>query len=90
MRRYFLWCEAVFESILKKIFNIPIQYGLEPSDGMADIARKRGLTVEVTTAEDADLGQEQYDTILFNGTPSYINDLQSVFQKAYAALKKKR
>ncbi|WP_320045497.1 hypothetical protein [uncultured Desulfobacter sp.] len=52
---------------------------------MADIARKRGLTVDVTTAEDADLGQEQYDTILFNGTPSYINDLQSVFHKAYAA-----
>ena len=80
---------GLFESILKRDFNIPIQYGLEPSDGMAEIARKRGISVDVTTAEDADLGEEQYDTILFNGTPSYINDLQSVFHKAYTALRKR-
>ena len=79
---------GLFESILKKDFNIPIQYGLEPSVGMAEIARKRGIRVDVTTAEDAELGEEQYDTILFNGTPSYINDLQSVFHKAYTALRK--
>ncbi len=79
---------GLFESILKKDFGITIQYGLEPSDGMAEIARKRGMTVDVTTAEDADLRVEKYDTILFNGTPSYINDLQSVFHKAYSALRK--
>ena len=79
---------GLFESILKKEYNINIEFGLEPSDGMADIARKRGMTVDVTTAEAADLGIEQYDTILFNGTPSYINDLKAVFEKAYTALKK--
>jgi SAM-dependent methyltransferase len=77
---------GLFESILKKDFDISIEYGLEPSDGMADIARKRGMTVDVVTAEDAKLGIELYDTILFNGTPSYINDLAEVFEKAYAAL----
>ncbi|MCG8410375.1 MAG: class I SAM-dependent methyltransferase [Bacteroidales bacterium] len=78
---------GLFESILKKDFGINIEYGIEPSDGMADIARKRGVTVEVTTAEDADFGIEKYDTILFNGTPSYINDLKAVFEKANKALK---
>ncbi len=79
---------GLFESILKKEYGIEIKYGLEPSDGMAEIARKRGMTVDVTTAENADLGTEQYDTILFNGTPSYITDLKAVFEKAWNALKK--
>lgn len=78
---------GLFESILKKEYDIHIEFGLEPSDGMADIARKRGMTVDVTTAENADLGVEKYDTILFNGTPSYITDLKSVFEKANKALK---
>ena len=78
---------GLFESILKKEYDIHIEYGLEPSDGMADIARKRGMTVEVTTAENAELGSELYDTILFNGTPSYITDLKMVFEKANKALK---
>ncbi len=78
---------GLFESILKKDYDIHIEYGLEPSDGMADIARKRGMTVDVTTAENAELGTELYDTILFNGTPSYITDLKMVFEKANKALK---
>jgi ubiquinone/menaquinone biosynthesis C-methylase UbiE len=79
---------GLFEMILKKDYDISITQGLEPSEGMAAIARKRGLTVDVTTIEEAQLGSEKYDTILFNGTPSYITDLQSAFDKAYAALRK--
>ncbi len=79
---------GLFESILKRDFNIDIQYGLEPSEGMAEIAKKRGMQVDITTAENADLGIEKYDTILFNGTPSYISDLESVVEKSYKALKK--
>ncbi len=78
---------GLFEMILQKEFGIEINYGLEPSEGMAEIARKRGMEVEVVTAEDADLGVDRYNTVLFNGTPSYITDLRSVFQKAYEALK---
>ena len=55
---------------------------------MAEIARKRGMSVEVVTAEEADFGIEKYDTVLFNGTPSYITDLESVVHKAFASLKK--
>lgn len=79
---------GLFESILERDFNIQIKTGLEPSDGMAAIARKRGMTVDVTTAEKADFGVEVHDTVLFNGTPSYITDLESVVQKAYASIKK--
>lgn len=79
---------GLFETILERDFNIEIKTGIEPSEGMAEIARKRGMDVEVTTAEDADFGVELYDTILFNGTPSYITDLESVVHKAFASLKK--
>lgn len=79
---------GLFETILSKDFNIEIKNGIEPSVGMAEIARKRGMNVEVVTAEEADFGVEKYDTVLFNGTPSYITDLESVVEKAYASLKK--
>lgn len=79
---------GLFESILERDFNIEVKTGLEPSEGMAEIARKRGMEVEVTTAEAADFGIELYDTVLFNGTPSYITDLESVVYKAFASLKK--
>lgn len=78
---------GLFEMILRKEHNIHINDGIEPSEGMAEIARKRGMNVEVIAAEEADFGTEQFNTVLFNGTPSYITDLQSVFHKAYAALK---
>lgn len=78
---------GLFETILDKEFNISIKNALEPSTGMAGIAKKRGLNVEVTTAEEVDLGEEKYDTILFNGTPSYITDLQKAFDKSYKALR---
>lgn len=78
---------GLFEMLLEKEYGISIKFGLEPSEGMAEIARKRGMTVEITPAEEADLGTEKYDTILFNGTPSYISGLQETFNKAYAALR---
>lgn len=78
---------GLFEDILDKEFNISIKNGLEPSEGMATIARQRGLNVEISTAEEIELGSEKYDTILFNGTPSYITNLKKAFDKAYTALR---
>lgn len=78
---------GLFEAILKRDYNIEIKEGLEPAEGMADIAIERGISVRIGTAEDSDFGQEEYDTVIFNGTPSYINDLQKAFNNAYAALK---
>lgn len=78
---------GLFESILKKEFNIIVEYGIEPSEGMAEIAKKRDMKVEIVSAENADFGNQTYDTLLFNGTPSYISDLKGVIKKAYESLK---
>lgn len=44
---------GLFEKILREEYDIRITDGIEPSTGMADIARKRGLEVTVATAEEA-------------------------------------
>ena len=74
---------GLFEKILRDDFGIDITDGIEPALGMAEIARKRGMNVIVTTAEDADFGAGRYDTLLFNGSPSYISDLQPIVEKAF-------
>ncbi|MBN2272915.1 MAG: class I SAM-dependent methyltransferase [Bacteroidales bacterium] len=79
---------GLFEMLLQQEFNITVKYGIEPSKSMAEIAEKRGMTVRIETAEDGDFGLNQYDAILFNGTPSYINDLQKAFNKTCQALRK--
>lgn len=78
---------GIFEMLLKKEYDVTVQHGIEPSTAMAEIARKRGMTVEVISIEEAEPGSQQYDTILFNGTPSYISDLQLAFNKAFNSLK---
>ncbi len=78
---------GLFESILKKDYGIEICHGIEPSSGMAEIAGKRGIDVKIGTAEDADFGKGEWDTLLFNGTPSYITDLEKLLKKLIQALK---
>jgi len=78
---------GLFELILNKEFGITIKEGIEPSVDMAEIARKRGLNVEIGTAENAYIEPGKYDTILYNGCPSYINDLEKAIKKSYSALK---
>ena len=77
---------GLFEMILRNEYGIAVTDGIEPSTGMAEIARKRGLRVTIATAEEADFGHGDYDTLLFNGTPSYIGDLAGVVRKAWEAL----
>ncbi len=78
---------GLFEKILEKDYNIQIKEGIEPSKDMADIAIKRGMEVRVGTAEDTEFGIGIYDTVIFNGTPSYITDLEKAFMNAFKALK---
>ncbi|MDE6714997.1 MAG: class I SAM-dependent methyltransferase [Muribaculaceae bacterium] len=77
---------GLFEKILREDFDIDITDGVEPSESMASIARKRGMNVTIATAEDYNFKKDEYDTILFNGCPSYITDLKSVVTKVYEAL----
>lgn len=79
---------GLFEMILKKEYDIVVEEGIEPSADMARIAGKRGMTVQVETAEDAQLEPESYDTIIYNGSPCYIGDLEKALRTSYQALKK--
>lgn len=78
---------GLFESIMKREFGITVTDGVEPSSAMASIARKRGMTVIEATAEEFDYPEGAYDTILFNGCPSYITDLRTVIAKVHRALR---
>ncbi len=77
---------GLFEVILKNDYGISITDGVEPSEGMAEIARKRGMDVTINTGECFDFPKEKYRTVLFNGSPSYISDLRKVVSKVYEAL----
>jgi len=79
---------GLFEMILHQEFGIEITDGVEPSVDMADIAKKRGLSVEIATAEELCIEPGKFDTILYNGCPSYITNLDKAIRGAYAALPK--
>lgn len=78
---------GLFEMILKKEYSISINEGVEPSKDMADIARKRGLNVTISSAEEHICEDGIYDTILFNGCPSYISNLEKALQNSFNALR---
>lgn len=77
---------GLFEMIMRENFGVNVTKGVEPSEGMAKIARERGLEVTIATAEEFDYPVGKYGTILFNGSPSYITDLATVLDKVYNAL----
>lgn len=79
---------GLFEKILREEFNIDIKSGLEPSKDMAEIAKQRGINVDITTAEEAEYEGKIYDTIIYNGSPSYITNLEECVKRSYEALKK--
>jgi ubiquinone/menaquinone biosynthesis C-methylase UbiE len=78
---------GLFESLLEKDFGIRITEGLEPAEHMAEIARKRGMKVEIGHAEEMPFEEDSFDTVIFNGSPSYINDLKKAFVSARHILK---
>lgn len=79
---------GLFEKIMADQYAIVVKKGIEPSAAMAEIARKRGMDVIVGTGEETDYGIEEFDTVLFNGCPCYMQDLGLALRKAHAALKK--
>lgn len=78
---------GLFEKALADEYAITVTEGVEPSQDMADIARKRGMTVQIGTAETADLPRDTYDIIYFNGSSSYIPDLEIAYANTLTALK---
>lgn len=78
---------GLFEAVLRRDFDIRITDGIEPAQGMAEIARSRGMEVVVGTAEEADFGDGLFDLLMFNGSTSYVTDLNQVFARAWKALR---
>jgi ubiquinone/menaquinone biosynthesis C-methylase UbiE len=78
---------GLFEMILRDGHDIDVRFGVEPAAGMAEIAGKRGMEVQIGPAEELPFDDDSFDTVLFNGTPSYIGDLKKAFQEAQRVLR---
>ena len=78
---------GLFEHLLRSEHGIDIGFGVEPAEGMARVAEKRGMTIERGTAENLPLGAAEFDTLLLNGVPSYVDDLERAFREAHRVLK---
>ena len=78
---------GLFEAVLKRDFSIKVTNGIEPAEGMAAIARSRGMEVVIGTAEEADFGEGEFDMLMFNGSTSYVKDLDQVCARAWSALR---
>ena len=78
---------GLFEHILRTEHGVEIRFGVEPSEGMARIAEKRGMAVKPGVAEELPYADAEFTTVLLNGTPSYIADLGKAFREAFRVLK---
>jgi ubiquinone/menaquinone biosynthesis C-methylase UbiE len=78
---------GLFELILRTQHGIDVHFGVEPAANMASVARERGMSVKAGSAEEIPYGEGEFDTVLFNGTPGYIDDLERAFREAYRVLK---
>lgn len=77
---------GLFEQLLRTEHGIEILHGVEPAEGMAEIAEKRGMSVKRGTAEDLPFDASQFDTVLMNGIPSYVADLKQAFREGHRVL----
>lgn len=78
---------GLFEQLLRAHHGIDIRRGVEPAKGMAEIARKRGMEVLAAAAESVPLEDASFDTVLMNGTPSYLADVDRAFAEAFRLLR---
>ena len=78
---------GLFEKALNDEYGITVTDGVEPSEDMSGIARKRGMQVQIAPAETAQLEPESYDVIYFNGSSSYIPNLDVAYGNILKALK---
>ena len=78
---------GLFEDLLRRHHSIAITDGVEPAEAMAAIARRRGMTVQIGTAERLPVGDGAFDTVMLNGCPSYLDDLDAAFAEAHRAVR---
>jgi SAM-dependent methyltransferase len=78
---------GLFERLLKTQYGVVIEFGVEPSAEMAAIAEKRGVRVAPGVAEKLPHEERSFDTVILNGVPSYIEDLEAAFREAFRVLR---
>lgn len=61
--------------------RIGVSRGVEPSEPMAELARKRGISVEQGTAEDLPLTTDAVDLAALLGVVGYVADVEAVFRE---------
>ncbi|MBT1166662.1 class I SAM-dependent methyltransferase [Bifidobacterium simiarum] len=80
---------GIAEEKLRDEYGINVVKGVEPSEGFAALARKRGFEVEVAGAQEVDYEPDAYDTIVYNGSSfGFLNDdeLKDTWRRNYEAL----
>lgn len=78
---------GLFEHILRVSHGVDIRHGVEPAAEMAAIAAKRGVEVKAGGAESLPFGGAEFETVLLNGVPSYVDDLAVAFREAFRVLR---
>jgi hydroxymethylpyrimidine/phosphomethylpyrimidine kinase len=68
--------------------RLGIKMGVEPSNDMANLARKRGIEVKIGTAEDIPYGNEKFNVVLLSTVLSYCKDPLKALEEAFRILKK--
>ena len=70
-------------------FALPlgINVGVEASEKMAEISRKRGIQVYEGVAEQLPFNDETFDFVLLVTTICFVDDLEKSFKEAYRVLK---
>ncbi|MDY0212265.1 MAG: methyltransferase domain-containing protein [Desulfuromonadaceae bacterium] len=64
-----------------------IKTGVEPSEKMADLARKRGVRVYIGTAEDLPFPDNSFDFVLMVTTLCFVDDVAQSFREAFRVLR---
>jgi len=64
-----------------------IRRGVEPAEGMARLARRRGIDVKIGSAEDVPYGDELFNGVLLGTILSYVKDRPKTVAEAYRILK---
>jgi thiamine thiazole synthase len=67
--------------------RLGIKYGVEPTEGMATLARERGVDVKIGTAENIPYEDAKFGTVLLGTILSYVKDRRKAISEAYRILK---
>ena len=70
-------------------FALPlgIKVGVEPSNKMVEISRKKGIQVYEAVAEQLPFNDKKFDFVLMVTTICFVDDLEKSFKEAYRVLK---